>query len=294
MLPSQKELSYFYQVAMTLNISHAARQLNTSQPSLSMAIKRLEEKLNAVLFHRQRKGLILTRQGRELLTHVKELIDKWEHIKLHLNASHNEVVGDVTISCNSSISPFMTKIMTSLFNNHPSLEIHLKHMFSEPTIKGVLDSSIDIGIVLNPPKHPELVLNNIKHSDIAFWSNNKKLTLKKLASTKTTILCDSSIPLIRALLNKLKVNNIAVDKISNINNFETITELALNDCGIAVLSSCYVEAFFPGKLHRVEGFPYIPTQMSLIYRQKDKDIVAVQTVADEIKDFSLRYSGDIL
>ena len=43
MLPSPAELSYFIEIASTLNISRAAERLGISQPSLSLAVKRLEE-----------------------------------------------------------------------------------------------------------------------------------------------------------------------------------------------------------------------------------------------------------
>src|ERR1700712_789452 len=49
------------------SISAAARQLNISQPSVSVAIAQLEQKLGGSLFERGRQGIVLTAAGRALM-----------------------------------------------------------------------------------------------------------------------------------------------------------------------------------------------------------------------------------
>lgn len=49
MLPSPTELKYFLEVSDTLNVSRAAERLGVSQPTLSLAIRRLEEAFVGVL-----------------------------------------------------------------------------------------------------------------------------------------------------------------------------------------------------------------------------------------------------
>jgi len=52
MIPSPADLGYFMEVASTLNVSRAAERLGISQPSLSLAIRRMEEALGAPLLVR--------------------------------------------------------------------------------------------------------------------------------------------------------------------------------------------------------------------------------------------------
>lgn len=65
-------LRYFQHVAERGSFTVAARELHVSQPSLSVAVRKLEEALGAVLLHRSRQGVTLTRAGEILLEHTRQ------------------------------------------------------------------------------------------------------------------------------------------------------------------------------------------------------------------------------
>jgi len=56
-------LRYFARIAELGSFTAAARELRVSQPSLSVAVRKLEEALGAPLLHRSRQGVTLTRAG---------------------------------------------------------------------------------------------------------------------------------------------------------------------------------------------------------------------------------------
>ena len=57
------QLKYFLTICEYSNISRAAGKLHVSQPSLTAAMKSLEQEFGITLFHRQSRGLILTEEG---------------------------------------------------------------------------------------------------------------------------------------------------------------------------------------------------------------------------------------
>ena len=61
------KLRYFHSACQYLNISRAAEALHLSQPSVSGAIKDLEEEYGVQLIRRQKTGFSLTPDGEELL-----------------------------------------------------------------------------------------------------------------------------------------------------------------------------------------------------------------------------------
>lgn len=65
---------YVYQVYKEHNFTKAAEKLFISQPSLSAAIKKIEEKVGAELFERRGKGIELTEVGKEYIATTEQII----------------------------------------------------------------------------------------------------------------------------------------------------------------------------------------------------------------------------
>ena len=70
-----KQLKYFIVCAETGSISEAAKLLYTTQPSVSKAIKALEEEMGIVLFERMPRGIALTAKGREAYRYACRIIN---------------------------------------------------------------------------------------------------------------------------------------------------------------------------------------------------------------------------
>lgn len=114
MLPTSTELTYFYEAAVAANFSHAAKNLNISQPILSMAMKRLEDSLKTALFYWQHHGVLLTRAGTELFHNVHELLNQWKMIHKQMIAAHTEIKGRLVIGCNSAYVAFIADGISKL------------------------------------------------------------------------------------------------------------------------------------------------------------------------------------
>jgi DNA-binding transcriptional LysR family regulator len=65
------QVRYFLAVAQTLNFTRAAEQCHVAQPSLTRAIRKLEEELGGLLFHRERQNTHLTDLGRIMHPHLE-------------------------------------------------------------------------------------------------------------------------------------------------------------------------------------------------------------------------------
>lgn len=65
------QLDYFVRVAETGHLTQTAEELMIAQPSLTQAIRRLEEEMGFPLFERSGRRIILTREGSEFLTYAR-------------------------------------------------------------------------------------------------------------------------------------------------------------------------------------------------------------------------------
>lgn len=71
-----QQLKYIITVAETGNITEAAENLFISQPSLTSAIHAIEKEMNVTIFTRSNKGVVVTREGEELLSYARQVLEQ--------------------------------------------------------------------------------------------------------------------------------------------------------------------------------------------------------------------------
>ena len=72
------QLRYAITVAKANSMNEAARKLFISQPSLSAAIKELEEETGVELFRRTNRGILVTPEGEEFLGYARQVVEQYE------------------------------------------------------------------------------------------------------------------------------------------------------------------------------------------------------------------------
>lgn len=102
------QMIYFQKIAELENMGHAARVLNISQPSLSVAISNLERELNLALFHRDGHKLSLSAEGRQFLTHVDIILSNVQEAQLHMQSLSANRDTVIRIGC---ISPVLLEYL---------------------------------------------------------------------------------------------------------------------------------------------------------------------------------------
>ena len=86
-----QQLTYLVTVAECGNITDAAERLFISQPSLSAAIHKLEKEMNVTAFVRSNKGITVTREGEELLSFARMLLEQASLMEEHFGAGKKRV-----------------------------------------------------------------------------------------------------------------------------------------------------------------------------------------------------------
>jgi DNA-binding transcriptional LysR family regulator len=82
-----QQLKYVIEIANRGSINEAAKRLFISQPSLSNAIKDLEEELQLAIFDRSNKGISLSKEGVEFLSYARQVVEQAELLESrYLNA----------------------------------------------------------------------------------------------------------------------------------------------------------------------------------------------------------------
>ena len=199
--PHPWDLRYFQEIAHTSNLSRAAERLGVGQPTLSLALKRLEESLQVKLFLRRNRGLTLTSAGQRLLRESNRLLSDWESIVSETKKSETELVGRYTLGCHPSVAIYALKnVLRDLYVSSPGIEIQLTHGLSRVICERVISGSIDFGIVVNPVKHPDLVIYKLASDEVGFWKVPRGLD--------NLLIYNPELTQSQSLLNKIKKKKI--------------------------------------------------------------------------------------
>lgn len=281
MIASPTELVYFLEVANTLNLTRAAEKLDISQPSLSMAIQRLEKSMGVQLIIRHKRGVNLTKAGKLLLIHAKELLQNWEKISSNIQAAHSEVHGRVTVGCHLSVAHHcIPKFLPGLLNKYPKLEIRMNHDFSYNLIDKIARFEIDIGILVNPIQQPDLIIRKIYDDyDTLWYASNKKFNTEE---NSHSILCDPERIQTQIILKKLKRAKINYSRIIASNSLEILAKLTATGCGIGILPALVVKSTCDKQVAPIISAPIFRDEICLVYRYENKDISTIQTVVRAI------------
>lgn len=123
-------LYYFYVIANLEGFTAAAKQLNTSQSSLSTQIKILEDFLGQPLFRKSGRKIELTEYGAELFQYCRRAFETFEEMSEHLNNKNSSAETKISIGVSNEIDrPFFTNILAKASrslskNDRPTLNLH--------------------------------------------------------------------------------------------------------------------------------------------------------------------------
>jgi DNA-binding transcriptional LysR family regulator len=154
-----KLLEYFRSVARGGSLTAAARELGVSQPTLSVAMRKLEERLQTTLMLRDRDGVRLTETGQVLLDHTQEIFTILDHAQECIIGLEREDAGSFTIGCHESLGAyFLPALLNEFMTAAPNIELSLRNATSAEVQQAVINREIHFGLVVNPLPHPDLVI----------------------------------------------------------------------------------------------------------------------------------------
>ena len=163
------EARVFIEVAQLRNMSLAAESLKINQPSVSKAIRRLEDQMKQKLFSRTNSGVQLTSDG--LL--LKKRLEAATHEMSKQNA--RDVFSEIRLGCHQSIAmDFFPSLLPQIKKIYPQTQLHITFDSSYQITRKVAQREIDVGMVINPVKTQALIHHFIRKEKVSLWSSGKK------------------------------------------------------------------------------------------------------------------------
>ena len=144
------QFRYLVSIAEHGSIAKAARTLFISQPSVSQAIKEMEEELGFPILIRDRHGVTFSPKGAQVLEIAQAIVrelGKLDHLK---NEEQNALWGRISIGGTSYFSDsLLLRVIVDMRQDYPALSIRLDENDSQSILSLLRDGTINLGVILH-------------------------------------------------------------------------------------------------------------------------------------------------
>jgi DNA-binding transcriptional LysR family regulator len=164
-----QQLKYVIEVSNQGSINEAAKRLFISQPSLSTAIRELEEEMQITIFERSNKGISLSKEGVEFLSYARQVVEQAELLESrYLNAKPSPQ----HFSVSTQHYAFAVNAFVSLVREygHDEYEFALRETQTYEIIEDVKSLRSEIGILYLNEFNGKVINKLLKAANLQFNS----------------------------------------------------------------------------------------------------------------------------
>lgn len=137
----------FVDIVRAGGIGAAARQLNRQQPSISAALKRLEEHVGATLLHRSANGVEMTAAGKAMMALCEDMLESARMMPHQIAQATKRVEGIVRIQIVSAlVSAEFDEAIASFHRRNPQIHIEIRVSPWRRVLDALEQGEVEIGV----------------------------------------------------------------------------------------------------------------------------------------------------
>jgi len=261
------ELKYIVAVAREKHFGHAAEACFVAQPTLSVAIRKLEEELGVVIFERGGTEISMTPLGVQIVAQAERVLEQTASIREIAKQNKDPLAGPFRLGIIYTIAPYLLPpLVRGMIENVPQMPLVLQENFTvrllEMLRQGELDAAIvalpfsEHGLQIQPLYDEPFVVALPKHHA---WASRKSISSADLKS-ETMLLLGSGHCFRDQVLEvcpemaRFSNSGSGISRTFEGSSLETIRHMVASGIGITVLPAASVP-----DMHAREGnLRYVP------------------------------------
>ena len=145
------ELKYIVAVAREKHFGKGADACHVSQPTLSVAIKKLEEELQVKLFERNANEITVTPLGEEIIRQAQSVLEQAEGIRDIAKRGKDPLTGPLRLGVIYTIGPYLLPdLVRQAIRLTPQMPLMLQENFTVKLLEELRNGEIDCAILAEP------------------------------------------------------------------------------------------------------------------------------------------------
>lgn len=180
------ELRYIIAVAREHHFGRAAKACHVSQPTLSVAIKKLEDELGVVIFERGSNEVMISPIGKRIVQHAQQTLESANTIKLVAQHGKNQLASPLRIGAIYTIGPYLfPELIPLLRKAAPEMPLVVEENYTSVLTEKLKNGELDIIVIALPFEEQGIVTQSLYEEPfVVLLPASHPLTSRKTISSK--------------------------------------------------------------------------------------------------------------
>jgi len=292
------ELRYIVAVARERHFGRAAEACFVSQPTLSVAIKKLEEELGMALFERGTGDVAATPVGARIVEQAQRVLEQAQAIKEIAKAGKDPLSGPFKLGMIYTIAPYLLpQLVRILHKRAPQMPLVIQENYTRLLREWLKQGDIDAAVLALPFEEPGFAIQPLYDEPFVValprehrWASRKSITAGELERETMVLLGAGHCFRDHVLeacpeLSRFQTGADGVQRSFEGSSLETIRQMVASGIGVTVLPSSSV----PAKTPRDSLLAYVPfarpvpaRRVVLVYRKTFPRLQAIEALRQAV------------
>jgi LysR family hydrogen peroxide-inducible transcriptional activator len=267
------ELRYVVTLARERHFGRAAERCHVSQPTLSVAVKKLEDELGVPLFERSKSSIRVTETGQRIIEQAQRVLDQVNVIRDIAQDGKNQLNSPLKVGAIYTIGPYLFPHL--LRRAAPEMPLFIEENYTANLRQKLRQSELDAIIIALPFEEPEVVTMPLYDEPFVVLlpgghplTRETQVTADQLAREQLLLLgpghcfrdqvLESCPPLVEAITKRVDQGSPSL--VTEGSSLETIRHMVASGLGVTVLPMSAATAMqYPEEILAVRPFaPPVP------------------------------------
>jgi LysR family hydrogen peroxide-inducible transcriptional activator len=297
------ELKYIVAVAREKHFGHAAEACYVAQPTLSVAIKKLEDELGVILFERGGTEISVTPIGSQIVAQAERVLEQTAAIKEIAKQNKDPLAGPLRLGVIYTIGPYLLPpLVKRLISRVPQMPLILQENFTVRLLEALRQGELDAAIMALPLPDHGLQLQALYDEPFVVAMQRQHAWCQKAAISAADLKLETMLLLgnghcfrdqvleVCPEMSRFASTGNGIQRTFEGSSLETIRHMVASGIGLTVLPAASVPDMNPaeGLLHYAPFEDPKPSRRVVIaWRKSFTRKEAINAVVDAVRDCAL-------
>ncbi|HEX4942992.1 MAG TPA: hydrogen peroxide-inducible genes activator, partial [Usitatibacteraceae bacterium] len=292
------ELRYVVALAQERHFGRAARKCFVTQPTLSLALAKLEDELGVRLFERNKNEVLVTPKGERIVEQARRVLDEAAKVHLLAKGSQDQLAGELRLGVIPTIGPYLLpELVPILRRKAPRMPLVIEENFTGNLVPMLRDGDVDAAIIALPFTVPGVKTRTLYEEPFSVvvpeghrWAKKRRVRPDELGGENLLVL-NAGHCFREQVLEACpgQSNTAGLEGGRSGSSLETIRNMVASGLGVSVLPATALQPRYVNAL--VKEIPFtepVPSRMvAIAWRSSFSRPQAVDAVAAAILEVKL-------